>query len=54
LDSFGGTGTTGVVALRLGRRFLGIELNARYVQMARGRMVADRTLYKKQKLGVCA
>lgn len=40
LDPFCGSGTTGVVALRLGRRFIGIELNPDYVEMAR-RRIAD-------------
>lgn len=35
LDPFCGSGTTGVVALRHGRRFLGLELNRAYVDMAR-------------------
>lgn len=34
LDPFAGTGTTGVVALRLGRRFLGIEVNDEYARTA--------------------
>ena len=34
LDPFCGSGTTGVVARRLGRRFLGIELNPGYVRLA--------------------
>ena len=38
LDPFAGTGTTGVVARRLGRRFLGIELNPAYAATARGRL----------------
>jgi DNA modification methylase len=38
LDPFAGSGTTGVVALRHGRRFLGIELSAEYVPMARRRI----------------
>ena len=33
LDPFAGTCTTGVVALREGRRFVGVELNAEYAQM---------------------
>jgi site-specific DNA-methyltransferase (adenine-specific) len=35
LDPFAGTATTGVLALELGRRFLGIELNPEYVALAR-------------------
>jgi DNA modification methylase len=38
LDPFSGSGTVGVVALRHGRRFLGLELNADYVAMARRRI----------------
>ncbi|HET8646952.1 MAG TPA: DNA methyltransferase, partial [Vicinamibacteria bacterium] len=38
LDPFCGSGTVGVVALRHGRRFLGLELNAEYVDMARKRI----------------
>ncbi len=38
LDPFAGSGTVGVVALRHGRRFLGLELNADYVAMARRRI----------------
>src|SRR5258708_4283117 len=41
LDPFCGSGTTGVVALRLGRRFVGIELNPNYVEMARRRIAGD-------------
>lgn len=35
LDPFLGSGTTGIVALRLGRRFVGIELSPEYVRMAK-------------------
>jgi len=38
LDPFAGSGTVGVVALRHGRRFLGIELNPTYCAMARRRI----------------
>ena len=38
LDPFAGSGTVGVVALRHGRRFIGIELNPEYVTMARRRV----------------
>jgi len=40
LDPFTGSGTTGVVALRHGRSFLGIELNPEYAAMARERLSA--------------
>jgi site-specific DNA-methyltransferase (adenine-specific) len=42
LDPFAGSGTTGVAALRLGRRFLGWELNAAYVAVARKRLATAR------------
>ena len=38
LDPFIGVGTTAVVAKRLGRRYLGFELNPDYVAMARRRI----------------
>ena len=38
LDPFAGAGTVGLVALRLGRRFVGIELNPAYCDMARTRI----------------
>jgi DNA modification methylase len=38
LDPFAGAGTTLVVAKKLGRHFLGIEINPEYVKMARGRL----------------
>ena len=38
LDPFIGSGTTGEVALRLGRRFVGIELNEDYVAIALQRL----------------
>jgi len=38
LDPFFGSGTTGLVALNNGRRFLGVEINPEYCAMARGRL----------------
>lgn len=38
LDPFAGSGTTGVVARLLGRRFIGIELSPEYAAMARRRI----------------
>ena len=34
LDPFSGTGTTGLVATENGRKYIGIELNSEYIQMA--------------------
>ena len=39
LDPFLGSGTTGVAAARHGRRFVGIEMNAAYVETARKRVM---------------
>jgi DNA modification methylase len=41
LDPFAGTGTTCRVAKRLGRRFIGIELNEEYVAVAQQRVGID-------------
>ena len=38
LDPFMGSGTTAIVALQYGRRFIGIDLNAEYVALARERI----------------
>lgn len=43
IDPFTGSGTTGVVAIRHGRHFLGIELNPEYADMARRRMASVQT-----------
>lgn len=41
LDPFMGSGTTGVVAKRLGRGFIGIELNPEYCKIAADRITAS-------------
>lgn len=38
LDPFVGTGTTCSVAQRMGRRWMGIDISAKYLEFARGRM----------------
>ena len=42
LDPFTGSGTTGLVAYRYGREFIGCELNAEYIEMAERRMAAAK------------
>jgi hypothetical protein len=44
LDPFSGSGTTCLVARRLGRRALGLELNTAYVEASRERLRADQPL----------
>lgn len=41
LDPFNGAGTTGLVAVRNGRRYIGIELNPEYAELARDRIATD-------------
>lgn len=41
LDPFLGSGTTGVAAARLGRRFVGIEMDAAFLETARKRVVDE-------------
>lgn len=41
LDPFFGAGTTGLVAQRHGRNFIGCELNAEYAEIARARIAAE-------------
>lgn len=38
LDPFSGSGTTGLVATSLGRRYIGIDINKSYLEMARERI----------------
>ena len=48
LDPFCGSGTTGVVALKHGRNFIGIELNPKYVEMAKRRILREAPLFNKE------
>ena len=47
LDPFCGSGTTGVVAIQNGRKFVGIDINEEYSEMAEQRIANER--YKAQK-----
>jgi len=40
LDCFAGSGTTGVVSVDIGRRFIGIEREPEYCDIARARIAA--------------
>lgn len=51
LDPFAGSGTVGVVALRHGRSFVGIELNQKYVAMAERRIWEDAPLLNRVEVG---
>ena len=44
LDPFAGSGTTGVVAMRHQRQFVGVELNPSYAELARKRIAAVQPL----------
>lgn len=41
LDPFSGTATTGVAALQLGHRYVGIELNQKYTQIGKAALLAQ-------------
>lgn len=44
VDPFCGSGTTGMVALRLNRRFVGFDISEKYIDMARRRIEGDAPL----------
>ena len=43
LDPFMGSGTTGVAAVRMGRKFIGVELDQAYFETARDRIAAAQS-----------
>lgn len=48
LDPFMGSGTTGVVCAELGRKFIGIEIDKEYFELAKERITeAHKTQNKK-------
>lgn len=50
LDPFAGSGSVGVAAKRLGRHFIGIELDPHYAQLATRRIEDDMSLFNTQEL----
>lgn len=46
LDPFMGSGTTGIVANKLGRHYVGIELNPQYIEMAKRRIGLEESQLK--------
>ena len=44
LDPFAGSGTTGAVCVELGRDFIGIDLNSKYLTLARRRIADARKI----------
>jgi DNA modification methylase len=48
LDPFNGSGTTGAVAVRLGRNYIGCELNPAYVELARKRIGGAAPLFAQE------
>ena len=55
LDPFFGTGTTGAIAKRLGRHYIGIEKEEKYINVARQRITDIKTIldiYSENKLDV--
>ena len=49
LDPFFGTGTTGAVAKKMGRKFIGLEREEEYVDIARERIKKVREISKEEK-----
>ncbi len=45
LDPFAGAGTTLLAAVRMGRAAVGIELNEKYIDLARKRLIGDNPLF---------
>jgi site-specific DNA-methyltransferase (adenine-specific) len=50
LDPFSGTGTTALAAKRLGRQYIGFELDSEYVEITRSKLAQEKS---NSKLGDC-
>ncbi len=51
LDPFNGSGTTGVAAVRLGHRYVGIDLDRTYLQLTRARMLDEEPTWSSARAG---
>ena len=49
LDPFMGSGTTGVAAIKLGRRFVGIDKEKEYIDLAQKRIYTEYNLKGKKE-----
>ena len=45
LDPFMGSGSTGVACINTHRNFIGIEINAKYYETAKTRLISQKKLY---------
>ena len=50
VDPFMGSGTTGVAAVRTGRRFVGVEMDAAHFATARTRIAAEQGIDLRETL----
>lgn len=53
LDPFMGSGTTGVAAIQLGHRFIGIEINGDYLAIAQERLVQAKPDFNFNQGAIC-
>lgn len=53
LDPFNGAATTGVVCLKTGRRYVGIELNPEYIEISENRLTEVHEAIEAEKAQVC-
>ena len=50
LDPFTGSGTTGVIALQHGRKFIGVELNPEYIKLAEKRIIDSNPMFNEVEI----
>jgi DNA modification methylase len=50
LDPFMGSGTTAVVAMKNFRKYIGVEINPEYVEIAERRIAKERGLFNEENL----